>query len=121
MTIGEVAKAAGVTASAIRFYESAGVLRPPARKNGVRDYDPSLVEQVRVLRFYRSTGVSIQDLAAMFSGDTQARRENAHRIVLRRIAQIDAVIAEAQSTKRRLRKLLGCRCNGDSTRCVIFR
>ena len=121
MTIGQVAKAAGVRASAIRFYESAGLLRPPARKGGVRDYDSSAVEQVRVLRFYRSTGVSVENLAAMFSGDTRRRRENAHEVVLRRIAEIDGVIAEARSMKRRLRKLLGCRCNGDSKRCVIFR
>lgn len=121
MKIGEVAKAAGVSASAIRFYESAGVLARPVRKNGVRDYDPAVVEQVRVLRFYRSTGVSIEDLAAMFSGDARSRRENAHDLVLRRIAEIDGVIAEARSMKRRLRKLLECRCNGETKRCVIFR
>lgn len=121
MTIGEVAKAAGVSASAIRFYESAGVLKSPARKNGIRDYEPAVVEQLRVLRFYRSTGVSIDDLMSMFARDARSRRENAHAIVLRRIAEIDQVIAEARSMKRRLRKLLGCRCDGDSKRCVIFK
>jgi len=121
VTIGEVAEAAGVTASAIRFYESAGVLPRPVRKNGIRDYEPAVVEQLRVLRFYRSTGVSIDDLATMFSGDARKRRENAHQIVLRRIAEIDDVIAEARSMKRRLRKLLDCDCNGDAKRCVIFK
>lgn len=121
MTIGEVAKSAGVTPSAIRFYESAGVLRPPARKNGIRDYDPAAVEQVRVLRFYRSTGMSVEDLAALFSSHARRDRENAHEVVLRRVAELDGVIAEARWMKRRLRKWLECRCNGDSTRCIIFK
>jgi DNA-binding transcriptional MerR regulator len=121
MTIGEVAKAAGVTASAIRFYESAGVLRPPSRRNGIRHYDPSVVEQLRVLRFYRSSGVSIEDLAAMFSDDTASRSQNRHEIVVRRIEELDRLILDAQAMKRRLRKLLDCKCNGNRRRCVIFK
>jgi DNA-binding transcriptional MerR regulator len=120
MTIGEVAKAAGVTASAIRFYEASRLLRAPLRRNGIRNFDPSVVEQLRVLRFFRSTGVSIEDLAAMFSDDAFERSRNRHDVVTRRLDDLDRVIGEARAMKRRLRSLLACTCKGDTRKCVIF-
>ena len=41
MTIGEVAGRAGIKASAIRFYEKAGLLPKPNRTSGQRRYDDS--------------------------------------------------------------------------------
>jgi len=120
MTIGQVSKATGVPASAIRFYESSGVLPSPRRKSGIRDYDASIVEQLRVLRFFRSSGVSIESLGSMFS-DGRAGRESRHEVVLRRIAELDELVKQAHAMKRRLRGLLDCECNGDRRKCMIFR
>jgi DNA-binding transcriptional MerR regulator len=122
MTIGQVAKAAGVSTPTLRFYEASGLLPAPPRKNGIRTYDPATVERVRVLRFYRSSGVSIDDLASMF-GDREAKAKlrSQHDVVRLRMAEIDRLIDEARAMKRRLRKLLDCRCGGDRKRCVIFK
>lgn len=122
MKIGQVAVEAGVPASAIRFYEAAGVLPSPSRRNGIRDYDPSVVEQLRVLRFLRSVGISTEDIAATFAGGSAVTRSrNRHAVVLRRMGELDDVIGEARRMKRRLTKLLECECHGDTKRCVIFR
>jgi len=121
MTIGAVAKSAGVSPSMIRFYETSGIIAKPERKNGIRSYDPGVIEHLRVLRFYRSVGVSIEDLASMFGSGPAGNIRSQHEVVERRIAEIDDVIAQAQVMKRRLRRLLRCRCGGDRNRCVIFR
>lgn len=122
MKIGEVATAAGVPASAIRFYEAMGALPRPARRNGIRDYDLAIVEQLRVLRFYRSVGISTEAIAAMFAeSSAQAKAQNRHAIALRRMAELDEVIAQARQMKRRLTKLLACECQGNTKRCIIFR
>lgn len=110
MRIGEVAKSAGIAASAIRFYESAGILPPPPRKNGVRYYDASIINELKVLRFLRDTGVSIRGLAAV----------DRHAEVERRIAELDSLIESATAMKARLESLMNCKCNGDTQRCVIF-
>jgi DNA-binding transcriptional MerR regulator len=74
-----------------------------------------------VLRFYRSAGMSIEDLRAMFGeNDARTQTRSQHDVVIRRIEEIDRLIDEARATKNRLRKLLGCRCGGDRKRCVIF-
>jgi MerR family redox-sensitive transcriptional activator SoxR len=122
MKIGQLAREAGVPASAIRFYESAGVLPRPSRRNGIRDYDPAVVEQLRVLRFFRSVGISTEAIASMFAGESPVTRSrNRHAVVLRRMEELDDVIGEARRMKRRLTKLLACECHGDAKRCVIFR
>lgn len=110
MTIGQLAKAAGISPSAIRFYESAGILPLPRRKNGVRDYDATAVNELKVLRFLRESGVSIRGLAA----------DDRHAEVQRRIEELDELIESATAMKRRLQSLLACDCNGDTQKCVIF-
>ena len=120
MTIGQVAKATGVSASAIRFYESCGILPRPRRKSGIRDYDASIVEQLKILRFYRGTGISIESLTSMFSTNVSARRENRHVIVQRRIVELDDFIKQARAMKRELQRSEACKCNGDTRTCVIF-
>lgn len=55
MRIGEVARRAGTTAKAVRFYESAGMLPSPARRaNGYRDYTLADEERLRLLVGLRS-------------------------------------------------------------------
>jgi MerR family redox-sensitive transcriptional activator SoxR len=121
MTIGQVAKAAGMTASAIRYYESMGLIPAPRRQSGIRNYDVDIVDQLKVLRFYRASGISIQSLATLFAGSNKAEREYTHEAMVRRIAELETIIKDARGMKERLRKLLDCKCHGDRRKCVIFR
>ena len=110
MTIGEVSEAVGIAPSAIRFYESVGILTPPPRKGGVRDYDSGIVNELKVLRFLRDSGVSIRGLAA----------DDRHVEVERRIVELEELIESATAMKQRLQSLLECECNGETEKCVIF-
>jgi MerR family redox-sensitive transcriptional activator SoxR len=119
MTIGAVARAAGVKTSAIRYYESVGILPPPPRHNGVRVYDDVTIAQLQLLRFYRASGIPIRRLALLFPEDDEIRRQHHRQAILRRIAEIDRLIDEAHSTRAQLEALLECRCGGDMRKCVI--
>jgi MerR family transcriptional regulator, redox-sensitive transcriptional activator SoxR len=46
MSIGEVARRAGVRPSALRYYEGVGVLPAPERENGRRHYDEEVLREV---------------------------------------------------------------------------
>jgi MerR family redox-sensitive transcriptional activator SoxR len=118
MTIGQVSAESGISASAIRFYESLGILPKPARKSGKRLYDDTVLQRLAVVRFYRTTGVSIRHIAKMFAADARSDR---HAVVRERIAEIDSYIRQARTAKRRLNDLLTCRCDGDRRKCVVFR
>ena len=77
MTIGQVSAESGISASAIRYYESLGILPKPARKNGKRLYDDAVLQRLAVVRFYRTTGVSIRHIAQMFAADARSENETA--------------------------------------------
>lgn len=110
MTIGKLSKASGVAASAIRYYEAVGILPPPCRTNRVRRYDAGAVARLKLLRFFRSGGMSIRSLAA----------ENRRAAIECRIADLDDVIAEAHVMKRRLKRALVCQCRGDLQKCTLI-
>ena len=55
MTIGHVAKATGIPASSIRYYEAAGIIAKAPRKNGMRQYGREAVDELKALRVYRAT------------------------------------------------------------------
>jgi MerR family copper efflux transcriptional regulator len=120
MTIGQIAKTVGVPQSAIRYYEAVGILPPPPRKNGARCYDPEAIDRLKILRFYRASGVSIRTLAAIATSERDAARNVRRAAVQRRIADLEACIADAQRAKSRLEQFLACRCNGIRSECVIF-
>jgi MerR family transcriptional regulator, mercuric resistance operon regulatory protein len=110
-----------MTTSAIRFYEARGIVPAPRRINGVRSYEPEAVDRLRLVAFYRSCGVSISELTAIFGSDSASRRESAHAAMSRRIVELDRLVNRAAAMKRRLLALQRCRCDGERRRCVAFR
>lgn len=62
MRITELAERAGVAASAVRWYEQAGVLPPPARQpNGYRDYGNDDLARLRLVVALRRLGLGPED------------------------------------------------------------
>src|SRR5713226_10752826 len=68
MTIGEVAKRAGLRASAIRFYEKAGLLPKPVRSGGQRRYDGAILERLALLEFAKECGFTLAEVRQLFNG-----------------------------------------------------
>jgi len=122
MTIGQVARKTGVAQSAIRYYEASGLLPRPSRKNGARQYDDDIIDQLKILRFLRRAGITIRGLATISSQQrgTKVRREVWLGVIRQRIADLDALMIEAQETKRRLEETIACECAGDPRICPIL-
>ena len=69
LTIGQLAKATGVAAKTIRFYEQIGVLPTPNRTAaGYRQYDQSGVQRLRFIRRARSLGLPLRDVKTVIVG-----------------------------------------------------
>jgi DNA-binding transcriptional MerR regulator len=60
MRIGELAREAGVTTKAVRYYESMGLLRADRLSNGYRDYLPQDVRMVREIRELGALGIRVE-------------------------------------------------------------
>ncbi len=113
MTIGEVARRAGIRTSALRYYESVGLLPQPRRVyGGHRRYDEHVLEILSILRMAQQAGFSIAEmhlLVAGFPSETPAS-ERWQVLVQKKLAEVEAVIVHAQQTKQLLEGLLGCSC-----------
>ena len=72
LAIGEVAQRAGVRPSTIRYYESIGLLPPPARVNGRRRYDAAVLERLRIVRTAQEVGFTLDEIRDLFRNDNRA-------------------------------------------------
>ncbi|WP_370678296.1 Cu(I)-responsive transcriptional regulator [Pleomorphomonas sp. PLEO] len=115
MNIGEAAKASGVTAKMIRYYESTGLLRPAARRdNGYRDYGAVDVHELRFIRRARGLGfemVEIAELLSLWRDGNRASRD-VHHVASEHIESLRTRIAEMQGMVDTLSNLVVC-CHGD--------
>jgi MerR family transcriptional regulator, redox-sensitive transcriptional activator SoxR len=112
MTIGEVARRAGLQASAIRYYEKIGMLPKTQRIGGQRRYEPSVVNYLEVINVAKHAGFRMDEIRHLFHGF--GRRIPAfHRwqvLAQRKIAEMDDLIARAKKMKLLLKKADRCKC-----------
>ena len=73
-TIGELARKAGIRASAIRFYESVGLLAKPPRASGWRRYDSDALGRLGVIQGARDLGFSLGEIKTILTGSRTERR-----------------------------------------------
>jgi MerR family transcriptional regulator, copper efflux regulator len=115
MNIGEVAEATGLPAKTIRYYESEGLIDPPARSNGnYRRYDERHVQTLRFIQHARQLGFSIKEVTALVALWRDKRRASAdvRRLAAAHLKEIDARIAELRRMRQTLEGLVE-RCHGD--------
>ena len=130
-TIGHVAKATGVAAKTIRYYEGIGVLPAPSRAaSGYRRYDEPGVLQVRFIRRARALGLPLRHLKTQNGGPRPALRPRLLALVREQLSAVRNQIAELQRLQEDLEQVLrrplaparerratGCRClDAESTR-----
>jgi DNA-binding transcriptional MerR regulator len=105
LTIGEVAKMAGLRASAVRFYEKKGLLPKPLRSGGQRRYDPSVLGRLAVLQRARDCGFTLEEALTLFN-DCGRPAERWQRVASKKMAELDALLERVAT----MRDLLQRRC-----------
>jgi MerR family redox-sensitive transcriptional activator SoxR len=112
LEIGAVAAQAGVQTSALRYYESIGLLPVSRRVNGRRRFDPSVLQRLAVIRVAKEAGFTIPEIQTFLDGfepDTPlSTRWRA--LAEKKLAEIDALIQRAETMKGLLQQGLNCGC-----------
>jgi DNA-binding transcriptional MerR regulator/copper chaperone CopZ len=125
MTIGTVARQAGVGVETIRFYERRGLVRQPAKPSGTgqRRYAPETVQRIRFIRQAQHLGFVLREIHELLSlqanpaadcSDVRGRALAKIEEVNRRVAQL----AEIRSALVRL--LAACPGSGALGACSIL-
>lgn len=108
MHIGEVARTVGLEASAIRYYETHGIVPPPERTPaGYRDYGADDVELLRFIRRLRSLELPLDDVREIVSlrTDGQPPCTQVRGAIAREAAAIDQRIDDLVRLRDELTRL----------------
>ena len=111
LSIGEVADRVGLQASALRYYERAGLLPQAERVGGKRRYGPETVELLLLIRFCQQVGFSLAEVAALLTPPTRKKtKEKWRELVDTKVTELDALIEHAQAIKQVLAESRDCDC-----------
>jgi MerR family redox-sensitive transcriptional activator SoxR len=112
LKIGELARRAGLNASAIRYYEKLGLLAPPHRSGGQRRYSPDALDRVLLIRFAAEMGFSLPEIKLFLSGlrDNTPVGQRWKKLATKKLSEVEAHIARSLRLKTLLQGLLRCRC-----------
>lgn len=111
MRIGELARATGASARALRHYEQAGLITSERAPNSYRVYDERAVVRVRNIRYLLDAGLTLDDVRVFLpclDGDVAAAPPSGQglRVAQDRLAVLDARIAAQTEARDRLREAL---------------
>ena len=114
IAIGEVARMAGINASAVRYYEKVGLLAKPERVNGRRRYGPEVLDVLAAIRVAQRAGFTIAEIRTLMNGFSveEPLSERWRSLARGKLAYVEALIDRAQTMKRLLERGLHCECLG---------
>ena len=107
MQIGELAKHVGIQSSAIRYYESIGLLMPQRRVSGKRIFGEDALERLTVIAFAKQAGFTLREIRELFSGFHASRWKP---LAQRKIVELDETVARIASMRSFLMKAIRCGC-----------
>ena len=117
-TIGELAKAAEVPTSTVRYYERAGILKPNTRSAGnYRLYSEQELERLRFIRAGQATGFTLEDIKLLLRPAPCSRVQG---LIEERLATVSERMKELRHVKRVLSESLAeCRAHEATGRCKV--
>ena len=112
LTIGEVARQAGLRTSAIRYYEDIGVLPRPERTHGHRRYSWRVFQQLAFIQLARDAGFTMAEIQTLVSGfdETAPLGVRWRTLAEQKMTELDVLISKAQGMKRVLEEGIRCQC-----------
>ncbi len=112
LTIGEVARQAGLQTSAIRYYERMGLLHSTRRVNGHRRYDARVFQALTIIHFAQEAGFTIAEIHRLLYGFDETTPVSARwrSMADQKLPAIENLIVRAQAMKAMLESSRNCNC-----------
>ncbi|HJR24724.1 MAG TPA: MerR family transcriptional regulator [Acidimicrobiales bacterium] len=117
LTIGEVARRAGVATSTVRYYERRGLLEADGRQSGHRRYRPEGLRRLVFIGMLQDAGLSLDDIAGVLEAETV---DEWKAIAARRLEALDEEIRELERARSYLSGALLCRFDHPATDCRVM-
>ncbi len=123
MNIGEAAKASGVSAKMIRYYEETGLIPPAARTSaGYRQYSDQDVHMLRFIRRARDLGFAVEGIRELLGlwRDQSRHSADVKRLAMTHVTDLRRKIAELEDMAATLEPLARACHGNDRPDCPIL-
>jgi MerR family copper efflux transcriptional regulator len=121
MTIGRLAKQAGVNIDTIRYYERNGLIPEPVRReSGYREYEGADLRRLRFILRAKDLGFTLAEIRELLTLSADRDVRGVKRRAEQHLEQVKHKIKELQRVRRGLKTLVdACPGHGDLERCPI--
>jgi len=124
LTIGKVARQAGVGVETIRFYEREGLIEdPPSRESGYRQYPEQTVSRIRFIRRAKELGFTLKEIKELLSLRVGPRSAcgAVRKRAQAKVADIQKRVRALRGMERALKKLAdACERRAPTSACPIL-
>ena len=124
LTIGQVARSAGVGVETIRFYEREGLLeQPPRRASGYRQYPEQVVKRLHFIKRAQLLGFSLKEITELLRLRVDAQT-SCNEVKLRteaKLAEVERKMVELQRMRQALLQIASlCTGHGPTGHCPML-
>lgn len=121
LTIGEVARRAGVATSSIRYYERIGLLPEPERVSGWRRYRTEVLGKLGFIGVAQSAGFKLAEIAELIEGvdSTRGMAAQMRTLSTRKLDEVEALLERTRAMKGWLEVAQECGC-ASPAECALF-
>ena len=113
LSIGEAARRSGVASSALRYYESRGLIHSTRGPGNQRRYHRSMLRRIAIVRIAQTLGLSLREIEQAFAALPDRRtptKKDWAKLSGHWGKQLDRRIADLQNLRGRLAGCIGCGC-----------
>ncbi|HEY6542930.1 MAG TPA: MerR family transcriptional regulator, partial [Ktedonobacteraceae bacterium] len=124
LSIGQVARRAGVGVETVRYYEREGLLEePPRRASGYRQYSEEVIKRLHFIKCAQKLGFSLKEIneLLLLRVDAQTACEEVKQRTEAKIAEVERKLFELQCMRQALIQVAAlCEGQGPNSRCPML-
>jgi MerR family mercuric resistance operon transcriptional regulator len=124
LSIGQVARLAGVGVETVRFYEREGLLEePPRRTSGYRQYSEEVVTRLHFIKRAQKLGFSLKEISELLllRVDAQTSCDEVKQRTEAKLAEVERKLVELQHMRQALLQVASlCTGQGPTGRCPML-
>jgi MerR family mercuric resistance operon transcriptional regulator len=120
VTIGHIARAAGVNIETVRYYQRRGLVSlPPKRTRGFRYYTPETASRVRFIKRAQALGMSLKEVQRLMKLDAKGACIENRSLAVTKLALVEKKLLELSRLRDVLKGLVEACDQPHGTICPI--
>jgi MerR family transcriptional regulator, mercuric resistance operon regulatory protein len=121
LTIGHIARSAGVNIETVRYYQRRGLVAlPPKRARGFRYYTPATISRVRFIKRAQALGMSLKEVQRLMKLDAKGACTENRSLAVAKLAVVEKRLVDLAKLRDVLRGLVAACDQPHGVSCPII-